>query len=134
MAKKQRLILYVDDDADDRELLAAAIREADSSVEILFAHDGQEALQKLMVRKAANTPLPCLIILDLNMPLLNGGETLDSLAANAAFKTVPVMIFTSSEKPQDREFFSKKAIPFFTKPFNVVKLSEIVREMLNYCR
>lgn len=133
MKEKQKLFLYVDDDADDRELLAEAMSKADPDIELLFAENGQDALHFLTTRVERTEKLPCLIILDLNMPLLDGKQTFERLKEDAALGKVPVMVFTSSEKPQDRSLFSDKNIPFFTKPFSIENMSQVVRQMINLC-
>lgn len=133
MANKAKIILYIDDDSDDREILADALERAGEGVELLFAENGHQAFDFLAEQQKNNRPLPCLIILDLNMPLLDGKQIFEKLKDDVVLSKVPVLIFTSSEKTQDRAHFSDQSIPFFTKPFNVENMTRVVNEMLTIC-
>lgn len=133
MTDKRKFILYVDDDADDRELLADAIREANPEVELLLAENGLKALEQLTLIKDSTEKLPCLIVLDINMPFLDGKETFDRLKQDSILQQVPVMVFSSSEKPKDKELFNNLGIDFFNKPSNVKHMSEIVNHMISVC-
>ncbi len=133
MNPEQKFILYVDDDQDDRELLADAITSAHPEVNVMLAENGLDALQSLAGMKAANKRLPCLIVLDINMPFLNGKETFDRLRQDAVLGKVPVIVFSSSEKPQDKALFNELGIEFFTKPSDIAYMSRIVNHMISVC-
>jgi CheY-like chemotaxis protein len=133
MTDKQKLIMYVDDDEDDREILASAIKEANPEVDVVLAQNGLEALDCLASMKAANEKLPCLIVLDINMPFLDGRETYERLKQDIRFQQVPVIVFSSSEKPQDKALFNELGIEFFTKPSDISYMSRIVNHMISVC-
>ena len=133
MTEKRKRILYVDDDADDRELLTEAIKEANPDVEVMLAENGLDALQLLASLKEKNEELPCIIVLDINMPFLDGRETFERLKQDTVLRAVPVIVFSSSEKPQDKMLFNEMGIEFFVKPSNVRYMSDIVNHMINVC-
>lgn len=133
MTTKQKFILYVDDDEDDRELLSDAIRSANPDVEVMLAVDGLHALQSLNEMKDANQRLPCLIVLDINMPFLDGRETFERLKQDAVLGKLPVIVFSSCEKPQDKTLFNILGIEFFTKPSDIQYMNRIVSHMINVC-
>src|SRR5579875_1097447 len=98
-----KTILYIDDDIDDRELLSDALKEANPAVEIVLAEDGLKALQYL--NEAKHAQLPCLIVLDINMPYLDGKQTAKMIKDDAALRDIPIIAFTSSESPHDKALF-----------------------------
>lgn len=127
--ENNKTILYVDDDEDDVELLTDAIRGIDPKVTIAIAKNGAEALTYLQsVQK-----LPCLIVLDLNMPYLNGKQTFDKIKADSSLQHIPVIVFSSSANPSDKATFNSLGIDFITKPHNFSAISEAAIRMLNNC-
>ncbi len=113
-------ILLVDDDIDDQFFFADAVKELAQTLECVIANNGLEALGHLK----DVSPLPSLIFLDLNMPIMNGFECLAKLKEINLFKEIPVIIFTTSNHPVDVErATSMGANLFLTKPpdFEVLK-------------
>jgi CheY-like chemotaxis protein len=131
--EKQKLIMYIDDDEDDRELLTDAIRKADPDVHVLLEPNGLEAINHLRQLKETEQTLPCLIVLDLNMPFLDGKATFEKLQEDYCLQKVPVMVFSSSEKPQDKQLFNQMGVEFFTKPSNTAYMNQIVHHMIASC-
>lgn len=82
-------ILYVDDDPDDAELFLRALARLDIDCDFIQAANGVEAVHHL------NTLRPDIIFLDVNMPILNGGETLKLIRLNSALKSIPVFMFST---------------------------------------
>ena len=123
----RRSILFVDDDEDDIEIFSDALRNLDPGVEITVAENGLRALDLL------NNKRPCLIVLDLNMPFLDGKQTFEKIKANPRLEDVPIMIFTSSINPADRTMFDKLGISFITKPDTVAGIDHAVAAMLDHC-
>jgi len=131
MCDKEKFILYVDDDADDREMLTEAIHKADPMVKVKLAENGLQALQLLQETKKSN--LPCLIVLDLNMPFLDGKETFRRLKKDEELGDVPVLIFSSSEKPDDKTSFNRMGVEYYTKPTHLSHLDRIATHMVSLC-
>ncbi|RFM35763.1 response regulator [Chitinophaga silvisoli] len=98
-------ILIADDDADDRELIKAAFDENSTQQEIHFVENGEELLLylKRSGQYADETlhPLPHIILLDLNMPKKDGREALKEIKADTLFKSIPVIILTTSMEEKD---------------------------------
>src|SRR5947209_3614608 len=100
-----KTILFVEDDADDRDILAEVLHLINPAVNAVFAENGLRAVQYLEERKD-RAQLPCLIVLDLNMPYLDGKETYKKIRNELHLDSVPVVIFTSSHSPNDRQHFN----------------------------
>lgn len=98
-------ILIADDDADDRELIKAAFDENSTQHQINFVENGEELLLYLKRdgQYADETlhPLPHIILLDLNMPKKDGREALKEIKADTLFKSIPVIILTTSMEEKD---------------------------------
>lgn len=114
-------IFIVDDDSDDRDIIKDAIAEIDSEKRAVLreAENGEEAL--LLLHGCMNEPgcQACVIILDLNMPRVNGTELLAELKADDRLRHIPVVIYSSSVNPFDREkCIGLGAHSFVTKPLS----------------
>src|SRR5688572_3785768 len=96
-------ILYIDDDADDREMMDLALRAANPAVQVAFAENGLEGIDLLEKAKIDND-LPCLVVLDINMPVMDGRKTLEVIRKDPALTNLPVVIFTSSRNAHDEAF------------------------------
>jgi len=131
MSVERKRILYVDDDADDRDFFSGAVREVNPDVEVIEAENGLKALEYLNAVK--NAQLPCLIVLDINMPFLDGRETLRRIKMDATLISVPVIILSSSEKPNDKIFFNQQGVEYFTKPTNISYLTNIASYLVGVC-
>ena len=134
MSQEPKSILYVDDDADDREWLMEAFKNVAPGVQLLTARHGLDALNYLDKVKEKCEDLPNLIVLDLNMPFLSGQETFERLKSDARLKDLPIVIFTSGEKPADRIFFERNNVCYINKPVNLEKMKIIVGHMLDVCK
>lgn len=128
-----KTILYVDDDEDDREIFTEIIKEEDPNVKLVLAENGLKAIDYLQSVQQPKNELPCLIVLDLNMPFLDGKATFEKIKMHPVFKNIPVVIFTSSQNPHDKTFFNNAGIEFITKPNNFSFLPNIAKRMLNHC-
>jgi len=124
----RKLILLVDDDADDRELFGEALQEVDEAAQCLFAENGYYALE--MLRKPGAI-LPDFIFLDLNMPMMGGKECLMHLKATPAIKEIPVIIFSTSRLQEDVDDTAQLgAAQFFTKPNVFTMLIKTIRQVV----
>src|SRR4051812_4466316 len=123
-------ILYVDDDADDIEFLSLEIQRQRPDTNVIGAANGQEALIYMEDAKAGLCKMPCLIVLDLNMPVLNGRQTFDALKNDPALKNVPIAILTTTQNPNEKNYFNSNGIEFFIKPDNISYLSGIAKNLL----
>ena len=128
-----KTILYVDDDEDDRELFSKAIQSADPAINVVLAENGLKAINYLDTVGQPEKKLPCLIVLDLNMPYLDGKKTFERIKTNPGLENIPVVIFTSSQNPNDKNFFSNAGIELITKPYDFSFMHAIALRMLNHC-
>lgn len=129
---EDKTILYVDDDADDREMLGDAVRNVAPEVQVTYAENGLQALELLEQKRAAQT-LPCLIVLDLNMPFLDGRQTYERIKTDPLLNSIPLVILSSGENPSDKALFKREGISYFTKPIEFAAMKNIASQMVTYC-
>ena len=127
-------ILHVEDNIGDVRLVAEALRETGREHEIAVAFDGVEALDYLYRRgRHVEAWRPDLILLDLNLPKKGGLEVLAEIKADAEFKHIPVVVFTSSSAPQDiSRARALNASCYITKPAELNELFDMVGELEKY--
>ena len=105
--EQQRDILLVEDNPDDVELTLLAFEEANLANRMVVVSDGAEALDYLFARgrhtQRDASQLPSIVLLDLNLPKLDGREVLQAIRANPATKGLPVIVLTTSAEPLDVE-------------------------------
>ncbi len=126
-----RQILMADDDADDRFLLKAAFEDNEVPNPILFFEDGERLLDYLAKIQPENHPL--LIFLDLNMPKRDGREVLLALRTNKDWNTIPIIIFSTSNAPDDiRSAYQLGANCYIIKPSSYEGLKEVVTNVQRF--
>ena len=131
MATEKGLHLFItDDDPDDREFVIDALRKFGCQGTFTEFGNGQELYDYL------NSPLnttPDLILLDLNMPIKNGYETLRELKANIRFDSIPVVILTASSKKEDEQWCLKMGCDHFeTKPLTLEGYKSLVHYVTSH--
>ena len=95
-------ILLVEDDPGDARLTAEALKKISQANLVTVASDGEKALDFLFQRGAyPNAPVPDLVLLDLNLPRINGHEVLREIKADARLKRIPVVVLSSSSSEED---------------------------------
>lgn len=97
------LVLYADDDQDDIELVKDAFDSYSRNIEIITFGNGEELLRYVKQLDPLE-PSPCLIILDINMPRLDGKRTLSLLRSDQQFADVPIVLFSTSTLPSEISF------------------------------
>ncbi|HEX2536373.1 MAG TPA: response regulator, partial [Chitinophagaceae bacterium] len=128
----KHIIIYAEDDPDDLYIVQKAFEAQNEPIELRHATNGFEALQQLRRLEAENS-CPCLIILDINMPGMDGRETLVQLKASESFRHVPVVLFTTSSSPRDREFAQQHGADFITKPLHFSEVEALARTFIERC-
>jgi CheY-like chemotaxis protein len=126
------LVLYADDDIDDIELITEAFKNYSQNVELVTFPDGVELLQYVKNLDPFQ-PRPCLFILDINMPGMNGKEALKKLRAVDEFSDIPAVIFSTSTMPADAGFARECNAGFITKPLTSDQIHHIIEEMVEHC-
>ena len=135
MIQSSSVILLVDDDENDVFFLKKALHQAGIRQSIQVLRDGEAAIDYLAgtapFGDRLKYPLPCLVLLDTNMPKKSGMEVLKWLRQQAQFKDLPVFMTTSSGKTGDIDAANKYGIrAFLTKPLDYQHLVILVREFL----
>jgi len=119
-------ILIADDDIDDREIVRDALLIANPELNCVFIENGEHLLEHLRSDGEA-----ALILLDLNMPGKDGREALKELKTDANLRTIPVIVFTTSSSPRDRNTaYELGANCFITKPDTFDALTDFARMIL----
>ena len=126
-----------DDDLDDQLLVSDALLEAKLGNPIDFTNNGLELLQYLRregeFSHLQGEPLPGLILLDLNMPIMDGREVLNELKRDPVFKAIPVVILTTSKAEEDiAKTYNMGVNSFIIKPVSFDSLVETIKSMTNY--
>lgn len=125
-------ILMVDDDADDRDIIRFSMESINASDTICFAEDGEQALT-ILQDDVTLSPVPLLIVLDLNMPRMNGTETLRSLKQDERLKNIPVIIYSTSINPFEKEkCMELGAHSFITKPISYQESLDVANIFLRF--
>ena len=132
MSEPTKVILLVEDNADDEVLTLRAFKRSHVLNPVVVARDGIEALDFLFARAAysdrAEAPLPALMILDLKLPKLDGLGVLKGMRADPRTRLVPVVILTSSKEEQDLiAGYSLGANSYVRKPVDFTEFLEAVR-------
>lgn len=128
-------ILMADDDPDDRMLMKEALEENRVPHAIEFVEDGAELLDYLHKRGKFNnqTARPSLIILDLNMPKVDGREALGYIKSHIELRRIPVVVLTTSKAEEDIiNAYDLGVNSFICKPVRFDELVEVAREIGNY--
>ena len=130
----ERSILLVEDNPDDVELTRIAFEEAKVANLLRVVGDGAEALDYLFARgkHADRDPanLPSLVLLDLNLPLLDGREVLQAIRAEDATRRLPVVVLTTSAEPFDVEqAYALGANSYIQKPVDFERFVDVVRQI-----
>ena len=126
-----KFVLYADDDVDDKDWVSDACRAIDSGLNVGFVENGRQVFDYL--NKDEGPVLPALIVLELNMPELDGRQTLQKLKAHPQYQHIPVAIVTTSTNQIDREVCQRLgASVYLTKPDTHQEWQNIIRELLPF--
>jgi len=124
----KRLIIYAEDDADDRFVFEHVFEDHQHKFDIRFFKDGLE-LMNFLSEHSHHTP--SLIVLDINMPRLNGKETLRHLRAEPKFRNTPVVFLTTSSSQQDIDFGKRFNAALITKPMNQSSMKDVAKMLIS---
>jgi chemotaxis family two-component system response regulator Rcp1 len=124
-------VLLVEDNPGDVRLTREALKEARIAVNLSVANDGLEAMKMLRQEAPyANQPLPDLVLLDLNMPRMDGREVLRQIKTDENLKRIPVVILTTSAAEKDiLQAYGLHANCYITKPVELDQFMEIIKSI-----
>jgi len=134
VSKRPLRLLLIEDSPSDAELAVQAFRQSESPHEISVITDGKEALSYLHKKgKYATVARPDLILLDLNLPKLNGCSLLKEIKQDESLKAIPVVILTTSEDERDvLNAYKLQASAYITKPVDFVKFIAVAKEIQQF--
>ena len=123
-------ILLVEDDQVDIMTVNRALKEIHVTNPVVSRENGEEAIQYL---RDPESEQPCIILLDLNMPIMNGIEFLQVVKHDSQFKRIPVVVLTTSEEQQDKvNSFSLGVAGYMAKPVDYRQFVEVMRSIDAY--
>jgi two-component system, response regulator len=128
-------ILLVEDNPDDVELTLHALKRSKISNQVVVAKDGVEALDYLFSEQEPDgARLPAVVLLDLNLPKISGGDVLKRIRADERTRLLPVVILTTSGEQQDVvSSYSNGANSYIRKPVDFNQFAEAVQQLGLYC-
>ncbi|MFY9804525.1 MAG: response regulator [Candidatus Acidiferrales bacterium] len=127
-------VLLVEDSPGDVRLTQEALRSTNNSIHLLTAPDGLEALALLMrAGSYVHAPRPDLILLDLNLPRMDGRTVLAHIKDDPSLKTIPTVILTSSDEEEDIvESYQLQANCYLSKPVKLEAFEQLVRSINDF--
>lgn len=124
-----RKILIAEDDLDDQMLMKSAFKDNRINCQLDFVSDGEELLNHLEKCEV----LPDLLLLDLNMPKIDGSEVLKTIRKSEFYSHIPVMVIsTSSAEDEVKKVYSLGAAAYLIKPSSYVELLKLVKHLTSF--
>jgi CheY-like chemotaxis protein len=119
--RNKAVVLIAEDDPDDRLLCQEALTEIGKNIHTVFVNDGEELLEYLLrrgeYRNPESSPSPGIILLDLNMPRMDGRQVLREIKADPFLRKIPIVVLTTSSSEDDINYCYKQGVcGYITKP------------------
>jgi len=128
--KNNKTILLVEDDKIDAMTVKRAMSDLKITNPLSHVNDGLEALDYL---KNSSNEIPCIILLDLNMPRMNGIELLKVIKAHSDYKKIPVVVLTTSNAEKDKvESFILSVAGYMIKPVDYKQFVDVIKDINLY--
>ncbi|MEO7768230.1 MAG: response regulator [Ferruginibacter sp.] len=131
----KRLILIAEDDADDRYLMKTALEETGIVGEVKYVENGVEVISYLdsIIEDGGSVNYPQFILLDLNMPKMDGREVLKKLKSTDVYRKIPVIIFSTTKNQMEvKRCYDLGANTYVVKPVSYDTLVSTIREICTY--
>jgi CheY-like chemotaxis protein len=129
MSEVPKLLLCIEDDEDDCIWIEEAAQEIDPKMVFVAKPNGRDALAFLN-RQIEQNYLPCLILMDINMPVMDGRQTLSIIKKDPVFKDIPLVVFTTSSSKTDVFFCEQYGVDIITKPNRIGELKKSIRQLV----
>lgn len=131
------VILLAEDDPGDQQLVKRVLDEGGVRCDLRIVHDGEEALDYLLHRgrygDSTRYPMPDLLLLDLNMPRLDGREVLRQMAAYPSLRRIATVVLTTSSQEQDILYsYDLGANSYIAKPASLERFEDVIRVLEKY--
>ncbi|QDS93937.1 Response regulator rcp1 [Roseimaritima multifibrata] len=136
-SQKKAVILLVEDDPGDQELTRRALKHESIRIDLRIVNDGEQAMAYLLrnggYEDPVHSPTPDLILLDLNMPKMNGREVLIDLKKCQRLARIPVVVLTTSEQEADiLRSYDLGCNSYIQKPVDIDQFVQSVRQLGTY--
>jgi len=132
MKPSRRYIFLAEDDIDDQEFLTEALLGIDNNLEIHVEKSGDKAVGFL--KTLSDEELPCLIVLDYNLPLISGHEILKNIQDAERYKSITKVVWSTSNSPYyEKVCLESGAAAYFVKPSDIEGIRSVARKMISLC-
>lgn len=122
-----QVVLLVEDDEDNRDLVSFVVKRSGMDIQLEIAENGQEAVDKAF----SSNPAPSLILMDMQMPVMDGWHAVPILKADERTKNIPVIAFTAQAKPEDKARTKEMGcVEHYTKPMDPEELLSLIQKYL----
>ncbi|MCH8568870.1 MAG: response regulator [Balneolales bacterium] len=130
----QLILLLVEDSNQDAFLIKESLVDQDFLKEIYHVINGEEAIKFLKKEESyKDVEMPDLILMDINMPVMNGFEALQEIKSNSEFKHIPVLMLTTSSRNDDIiKAYTGQSNSYIVKPDDIYGLDNLAKSLKNY--
>jgi len=134
MDKKSFNILLIEDDSEDFDLIMEFIKDSDLNLEVKLCKDGPTAIDYLFSKEIYKTnKMPDLIILDLNMPKMNGLNLLKEIKKDDVLRVVPILVLTTSDDSEDiKSSYYLGASCYIVKPMGIESFQKVIQSIHDF--
>ena len=127
-------VLLADDDAEDIEIVTHALAELERPPRVVIVNNGRHVLEHLQKEMARSGNIPaCALIMDMNMPQMDGRETVVAIKKNEGLKDLPILLFSACKNGADELFARKWGVQLCEKPDSVESMDELARTIVSIC-
>jgi len=120
-----KILLLVEDDEDNRDLVSFVVARSRLDIEMEIAENGQEAIDKALAKS------PQLILMDMQMPVMDGWEAVPLLKSDARTKDIPIIAFTAQAKPEDKVRTKEiGCVEHYSKPMDPEELLGLIQKYM----
>jgi CheY-like chemotaxis protein len=131
MKRVPTTILYIDDDQDDLMIFEESVNTLFPDITLFKAQSSEAGIKILNELEMGKKPYPSLILIDLNMPKMDGRQTLQHIRSHERWQEIPIAIFTTFADLDDIAFCKRYGSTCITKPMNFVDFSKTLQKLLN---
>ena len=128
-SNRKPVVLIAEDDLDDKLILQVAFREFEDALDLVFVKDGEELMEYLLHQDSS--PRPVVILLDLNMPKVDGRQALVEIKRRPDLTDIPIVIWTTSNEDDDRVFCAQRGVAdYVTKPSDFIEMDAVIKNIV----